>query len=134
MDQATKAKEKVKELSEALKVEKLLITQKDDEIQDAFLKFLLMKPKSKKKLLLLLLLKLLEGMMLWTRDKQIRAIKTRSSLHHRRISILLFIFLIFFFEIIGCLFVLRLLYFCFKNNGYFLCSFSFYRSLFQMQL
>ena len=38
MDQATKAKEKVKELSEALKVEKLLITQKDDEIQDAFLK------------------------------------------------------------------------------------------------
>ena len=38
MDQATKAKEKVKELSEALKVEKLLITQKDNEIQDAFLK------------------------------------------------------------------------------------------------
>ena len=32
MDQATKAKEKVKELSEALKVEKILIAQKDDEI------------------------------------------------------------------------------------------------------
>ena len=32
MDQATKSKEKVKELSEALKVEKMLITQKDEEI------------------------------------------------------------------------------------------------------
>jgi len=32
MDQTTKSKEKVKELSEALKVEKMLITQKDEEI------------------------------------------------------------------------------------------------------
>ena len=32
MDEPTKAKGKIKELNEALKVEKLLITQKDDEI------------------------------------------------------------------------------------------------------
>ena len=32
MDEATKAKGKVKELNEALKVEKLLAAQKDDEI------------------------------------------------------------------------------------------------------
>lgn len=38
MDQAIKAKEKVKELSEALKVEQMLVTQKDEEIQVAFLK------------------------------------------------------------------------------------------------
>ena len=38
MDQATKAKEKVKELSEALKLEKILIAQKDDEIQATLLK------------------------------------------------------------------------------------------------
>ena len=38
MDQATKAKEKVKELSEALKLKKILITQKDDKIQATLLK------------------------------------------------------------------------------------------------
>ncbi|XP_075660114.1 uncharacterized protein LOC142629949 isoform X2 [Castanea sativa] len=38
INQAIKAKEKVKELSEALKVEKMLVTQKDEEIQVAFLK------------------------------------------------------------------------------------------------
>jgi len=32
MDQVTKAKEKVKELKEALKVEKKLIIQKDEEV------------------------------------------------------------------------------------------------------
>ena len=32
MDEATKAKGKVKEHNEALKVEKLLVAQKDDEI------------------------------------------------------------------------------------------------------
>ncbi|KAL0001439.1 hypothetical protein SO802_015220 [Lithocarpus litseifolius] len=37
MDEATKAKGKVKELNEALKVEKLLVAQKDDEIQAALL-------------------------------------------------------------------------------------------------
>ena len=38
MDQATKAKEKVKELSEALELKKILITQKDDKIQATLLK------------------------------------------------------------------------------------------------
>ena len=38
MDQATKAKEKVKELKDALKVEKMLVIQKDEEIQAALLK------------------------------------------------------------------------------------------------
>ena len=37
MDEATKAKGKVKELNEALKVEKLLVAKKDDEIQAALL-------------------------------------------------------------------------------------------------
>ena len=37
MDEATKAKGKVKELNEALKVEKLLVTKKDDEIQATLL-------------------------------------------------------------------------------------------------
>ena len=37
MDEVTKAKGNVKELNEALKVEKLLVTQKDDEIQAALL-------------------------------------------------------------------------------------------------
>ena len=37
MDEPTKAKGKIKELNEALKVEKLLITQKDDEIQATLL-------------------------------------------------------------------------------------------------
>ena len=38
IDKATKAKGKVKELNEALKVEKLLIAKKDDEIQAALLR------------------------------------------------------------------------------------------------
>lgn len=38
MDKATKAKGKVKELNKALKVEKLLVAQKDDEIQVAVLR------------------------------------------------------------------------------------------------
>ena len=38
MDQATKAKEKVKELKDTLKVEKKLIIQKDEEVQVALLK------------------------------------------------------------------------------------------------
>ena len=38
MDQATKTKEKVKELKDALKVEKMLVVQKDEEIQATFLK------------------------------------------------------------------------------------------------
>ena len=38
MDQLTKAKEKVKELKEALNVKKKLVVQKDEEIQVAFLK------------------------------------------------------------------------------------------------
>ena len=38
MDQATKAKEKVKELKDALKVEKKLVIQKDEEVQAALLK------------------------------------------------------------------------------------------------
>nr|POE70109.1 hypothetical protein CFP56_23659 [Quercus suber] len=38
MDQATKAKEKVKELKDALKVEKKLVIQKDEEVQVALLK------------------------------------------------------------------------------------------------
>ena len=37
MDEPTKAKGKIKELNEALKVEKLLVAQKDDEIQAALL-------------------------------------------------------------------------------------------------
>ena len=37
MDEATKAKGEVKELNEVMKVEKLLITQKDDKIQAALL-------------------------------------------------------------------------------------------------
>ena len=38
MDQATNTKEKVKELKDALKVEKMLVVQKDEEIQATFLK------------------------------------------------------------------------------------------------
>lgn len=38
MDETTKAKGKAKELNEAVKVEKLLIPQKDDEIQVALLR------------------------------------------------------------------------------------------------
>ena len=38
MDQATKAKKKVKELKDALKVEKMVIVQKDEEIQTGPLK------------------------------------------------------------------------------------------------
>ena len=38
MDQSTKAKEKVKELKEALKVEKKLVIQKDEEVQAALLR------------------------------------------------------------------------------------------------
>ena len=38
MDRATKAKEKVKEVKDALKVEKMLVIQKDKEIQATFLK------------------------------------------------------------------------------------------------
>ena len=38
MDQVTKAKEKVKELKDALKVEKKLVIQKDEEIQATLLK------------------------------------------------------------------------------------------------
>ena len=38
MDQATKTKEKVKELKDALKAEKMLVVQKDEEIQATFLK------------------------------------------------------------------------------------------------
>ena len=38
MDQATKAKEKVKELKDVLKVEKMLVVQKDKEIQVVLLK------------------------------------------------------------------------------------------------
>ena len=38
MDQVTKAKEKVKELRVALKVEKMLVIQKNEEIQVALLK------------------------------------------------------------------------------------------------
>ena len=38
MDQATKAKEKVKELKDALKVENMVIVQKDEEIQTGLLK------------------------------------------------------------------------------------------------
>ena len=38
MDQATKAKEKVKELKDALKVEKKFIIQKDEEVQTVLLK------------------------------------------------------------------------------------------------
>ena len=36
-DEPTKAKGKIKELNEALKVEKLLVAQRDDEIQVALL-------------------------------------------------------------------------------------------------
>ena len=38
MDQSPKAKEKVKELKEALKIENKLVVQKDKEVQDAFLR------------------------------------------------------------------------------------------------
>jgi len=38
MDQAMKAKGKVKELNEVLKVEKFLVAQKDDKIQATFLR------------------------------------------------------------------------------------------------
>ena len=38
MDQSTKAKENVKELKEALNVEKKLVIQKDEEVQAAFLR------------------------------------------------------------------------------------------------
>ena len=38
IDQSTNAKEKVKKLTEALKVEKKLVIQKDNEVQDAFLR------------------------------------------------------------------------------------------------
>ena len=38
MDQSTKVKENVKELKEALNVEKTLVIQKDEEVQAAFLR------------------------------------------------------------------------------------------------
>ena len=38
MNQSTKAKKRVKELKEALKVEKKLIIQKDEEVQSTLLK------------------------------------------------------------------------------------------------
>ena len=38
MDQSPKAKEKVKELKEALKIENTLVVQKDKEVQYAFLR------------------------------------------------------------------------------------------------
>ena len=38
MNQVTKAKEKLKEHKDALKVEKKLVIQKDEEVQGAFLK------------------------------------------------------------------------------------------------
>ena len=38
MDQSPKAKEKVKELKEALKIENKLVIQKDKEVQDALLR------------------------------------------------------------------------------------------------
>ena len=38
MDQVTKAKEKLKELKDALKVKKKLVIQKDEEVQTALLK------------------------------------------------------------------------------------------------
>ena len=38
MDQAMKSKEKVDKLKKALKVEKKLVTQKDDELQAALLR------------------------------------------------------------------------------------------------
>ena len=38
MDQSTKAKEKVKKLKEALKVEKKLVIQKDEEVQAVLLR------------------------------------------------------------------------------------------------
>lgn len=38
MDEKNKAREKIKELSEALRVEKMLAIQKDEEIQAALLK------------------------------------------------------------------------------------------------
>ena len=38
MDQVTKAKEKVKELKDALKVEKKFVIQKDEGVQTTFLK------------------------------------------------------------------------------------------------
>ena len=38
MDEATNAKGKIKELNQVLKVEKLLVAQKDDEIQAALLR------------------------------------------------------------------------------------------------
>ena len=38
MDQATKAKEKLKELKDALKVEKKFVIQKDEKVQAALLK------------------------------------------------------------------------------------------------
>nr|POF07978.1 hypothetical protein CFP56_55291 [Quercus suber] len=38
MDETNKVREKIKELSEALRVEKMLVIQKDEEIQAALLK------------------------------------------------------------------------------------------------
>ena len=38
MDEVNRAKEKIKELNEALKVEKLLVVQKDEEVQVALLR------------------------------------------------------------------------------------------------
>lgn len=38
MDETNKAREKIKELSEALRMEKMLVIQKDEEIQAALLK------------------------------------------------------------------------------------------------
>ena len=38
MDEVNRAKEKIKELNEALKVEKMLIVQKDEEVQAALLR------------------------------------------------------------------------------------------------
>ena len=104
-------------------------------LRPSTLGFLLMKPKSKKKLLLLLPLKLLEGTMRRMLDEQIRAMKTRLSLHHRRLSILLSLSLSLSLSWECWLpFVLKILYFFFKKNNYFEWSFSFYQSLFWMQL
>ena len=38
MDEVNRAKEKIKELNEALKVEKMLVVQKDEEVQAALLR------------------------------------------------------------------------------------------------
>ena len=38
MDEVNRAKEKIKELNEALKVEKMLVVQKDEKVQAALLR------------------------------------------------------------------------------------------------